>query len=74
MAEDSALPERGVLTADEARWQVAVARAKVIGPLAQSDRVSVAAADQALYAAKHAGRDRFVMSGQVVAWRGVESA
>ncbi|MGS2805908.1 helix-turn-helix domain-containing protein [Nocardia sp. MW-W600-9] len=44
---DSALPERGVLTADEARWQVAVARAKVIGPLAQSDRVSVAAADQA---------------------------
>lgn len=34
----------------------------------------VAAADRALYAAKHAGRDRFVMSGQVVAWRGAESA
>jgi len=34
----------------------------------------VAAADRALYAAKHSGRDRFVMSGQVVAWRGVESA
>lgn len=34
----------------------------------------VAAADKALYAAKHAGRDRFVMSGQVVAWRGAESA
>lgn len=44
---DSALPEHGVLTADETRWQVAVARAKVIGPLAESDRVSVAAADQA---------------------------
>ena len=34
----------------------------------------VAAADRALYAAKHAGRDRFVMSGRVVAWRGAESA
>ncbi len=34
----------------------------------------VAAADRALYAAKHSGRDRFVMSGQVVAWRGAESA
>jgi diguanylate cyclase (GGDEF)-like protein/PAS domain S-box-containing protein len=34
----------------------------------------IAAADRALYTAKHAGRDRFVMSGQVVAWRGAESA
>lgn len=34
----------------------------------------VATADRALYAAKHAGRDRFVMSGQVVAWRGAETA
>jgi diguanylate cyclase (GGDEF)-like protein/PAS domain S-box-containing protein len=34
----------------------------------------IAAADRALYAAKHAGRDCFVMSGQVVAWRGAESA
>jgi diguanylate cyclase (GGDEF)-like protein/PAS domain S-box-containing protein len=34
----------------------------------------IAAADRALYAAKNAGRDRFVMSGQVVAWRGAESA
>ncbi len=34
----------------------------------------IAASDRALYAAKHAGRDRFVMSGQVVAWRGAESA
>lgn len=34
----------------------------------------IAAADRALYAAKHTGRDRFVMSGQVVAWRGAESA
>lgn len=34
----------------------------------------ITAADRALYAAKHAGRDRFVMSGQVVAWRGSESA
>lgn len=34
----------------------------------------VTAADRALYAAKHGGRDRFVMSGQVVAWRGSESA
>ena len=41
------MPERGVLTADEARWQVAAARAKVIGPLAESGRVSIEAADQA---------------------------
>ncbi|MDO8973108.1 diguanylate cyclase domain-containing protein [Reyranella sp.] len=34
----------------------------------------IAAADRALYAAKHAGRDRFVMSGQVVAWRDADSA
>lgn len=34
----------------------------------------IAAADRALYAAKNAGRDRFVMSGQVVAWRDAESA
>ncbi|WP_067470323.1 Mu transposase C-terminal domain-containing protein [Nocardia amamiensis] len=47
MTGNASLPERGVLTADETRWQTAVARAKVIGPLAESDRVSVAAADQA---------------------------
>jgi diguanylate cyclase (GGDEF)-like protein/PAS domain S-box-containing protein len=34
----------------------------------------IAAADKALYAAKHGGRDRLVMSGQVVAWPGAESA
>jgi len=34
----------------------------------------VAAADRALYAAKHSGRDRVVMSGQVVAWPGARSA
>ena len=44
------------------------------GDAANNHPSLVAAADRALYAAKHAGRDRFVMSGQVVAWRGVESA
>jgi len=34
----------------------------------------VAAADRALYAAKDSGRDRLVMSGQVVAWPGARSA
>jgi diguanylate cyclase (GGDEF)-like protein len=33
----------------------------------------VAAADRALYAAKGAGRDRLIMSGQVVSWPGVDS-
>ncbi len=47
MAEDSALVERGVLTADEARWELAARRAGVIGRLAQQDRVGVAAADEA---------------------------
>ncbi|MGW4719475.1 Mu transposase C-terminal domain-containing protein [Nocardia sp. NPDC004260] len=47
MAEDSSLPERGVVSADEPRWQLAVQRARVIGPLAELDHVSLAAADQA---------------------------
>jgi diguanylate cyclase (GGDEF)-like protein/PAS domain S-box-containing protein len=34
----------------------------------------VAAADRALYAAKESGRDRLVMSGQVVAWPGAKIA
>ena len=47
MAGDSSVADRGVLSAEEARWQVAVRRAEVIGRLAQLDRVSVAAADEA---------------------------
>jgi PleD family two-component response regulator len=34
----------------------------------------IAAADSALYAAKTLGRNRLVMSGQVVAWPNAESA
>jgi PleD family two-component response regulator len=34
----------------------------------------VAAADRALYAAKESGRDRLVMSGQVVAWPAAKTA
>jgi putative transposase len=47
LAEDSSLPEREVLTADEKRWQIAVRRARVIGSLAKSDRVPIVAADRA---------------------------
>jgi diguanylate cyclase (GGDEF)-like protein/PAS domain S-box-containing protein len=40
-----------------------------------ADHTSViSAADNALYAAKHSGRDRLIMSGQVVSWPGAESA
>lgn len=34
----------------------------------------VVAADRAPYAAKDSGRDRLVMSGQVLAWPGARSA
>jgi diguanylate cyclase (GGDEF)-like protein/PAS domain S-box-containing protein len=46
-------------------------------PSAESaaDHASViSAADSALYTAKHCGRDRLIMSGQVVSWPGAESA
>ena len=34
----------------------------------------VEAADRALYAAKDSGRDRLVMSGQLIMWPGAKSA
>lgn len=47
MTGERLVADRGVLTAEEARWQIAVRRAAVIGPLAQQARVGSLAADEA---------------------------
>ncbi|MFF0636847.1 hypothetical protein ACFYTS_30590 [Nocardia sp. NPDC004151] len=47
MAGDSSLSDRRVLSAEEARWQTAVRRATVIGPLPRPNRVSVSVAEEA---------------------------
>lgn len=47
MAEDPVVADRGVLSADDAVWAVAVRQAEVIGPLAAADRVGGPAADRA---------------------------
>ncbi|MTE16919.1 Mu transposase C-terminal domain-containing protein [Nocardia aurantiaca] len=69
MVGDSSLPERGVLTADETRWKIAVRRAQVIGPLAASDKVSLAAADRA---AAELGVTQRQVYAMVARWRAGE--
>src|SRR5260370_30808327 len=45
MADDPVVAERGVVTAADEAWDLAVRRAGVIGPLAEQPRVGLEAAD-----------------------------
>ena len=60
------LVERGVLSAPDAVWELAVQRATVIGRLAQAERVGVAAADAA---ADELGISRRLVYVLVRRWR-----
>jgi putative transposase len=69
MAGDPAVADRGVLTADEARWQLAVRRARVISGLAAKDTVGLAASDEA---AVQLGVSRRQVYALVQRWRAGE--
>jgi diguanylate cyclase (GGDEF)-like protein/PAS domain S-box-containing protein len=72
--QQAAIPHGQNLPAKRVTLSVGGATGWPNAETANNHATLVAAADRALYSAKHAGRDRFTMSGQVVAWRGTESA
>src|SRR6266851_5075349 len=69
MADDSAVVERGVLTAPAQAWDLAVRRAEVIGRLAERGTVSLEAAD---VAAAELGVSRRQVYALVRRWRAGE--
>src|SRR5260370_32334538 len=69
MADDSAVVERGVLTAPAQAWDLAVRRAEVIGRLAERGTVGLDAAD---VAAAELGVSRRQVYALVRRWRAGE--
>lgn len=66
MADDPVVAERGVVSAADGAWELAVRRAGVIGPLAGQPRLGLAAADAAAARLGVSRRQVYVLVGR---WR-----
>jgi putative transposase len=73
MADDPVVAERGVLTAVDEAWDLAVRRVGVIGPLAEQPRVGLAAADAAAARLGVLRRQVYVLVGRWRAGEGLTS-